>query len=207
MINITDITTHFDLNWSRFKDHIRKLEKTMPKAGGQMFSGWSVQSENGDYRSGWIDGSKYFITDEDNEVIGYNHDQAVSDGYVDSRRHLKITKAAGVDAIRAVITASQLGLQPARARLIQLVPGAKSLWHTDGTPENLILRLHLVIETNPGCWFIHEGGRIHMEEAHAYLVNVNEFHQVVNEGDTNRTHLVVDVFDTKKISKAHYAGV
>lgn len=205
MIQFEDVTHLFKIDWLRFQDHVRKLEAKLPKAGGDLFNGWSVQSASGKYTDGWIDGSRFFKTNEAGEVTGYDTAAAKAAGYFASRFHTKITNAAGLDAIQAIMTASKLGLSPVRARLIQLTPGSKSAWHTDGTADKLILRLHLVVETNPGCWFIHSNGRQHLEGQHAYLLNVNDFHQVVNEGTTNRTHLVVDVTDTKRISKVHHA--
>jgi hypothetical protein len=125
-------------------------------------------------------------------------------GYHPSKDHLTYTNAASPELIRILDKAKELGLTPCRARLIQLVPGAVSDWHTDGTPDKLVLRLHVVIETDPKASFVSDEGPTHLPANHVYLINVNYYHRVENLGESSRTHLVVDVTDTQSVSRVHH---
>ncbi len=96
-----------------------------------------------------------------------------------------------------------LGLFPVRARLTQMSPGDMTEWHIDSLPETQATRLHFVIETNPGVVMLTAEGERHLEQDHVYIFNVNDYHQVKNLGDVPRTHLFMDVYDSRGITKHH----
>lgn len=202
MIKFEDITSLFNPDFDALRAHIRVLEQTLPKAGSEHFNGWTVMGKDGKHTDGWIDGSK-FLKKLPNEKFYWDFQAAHAAGYHPSKDHLLYTNAANPELIRLIEQAKLLGLTPCRARLIQLVPGAVSNWHTDGTPEKLALRLHVVIETNEKASFVSDEGPTHLPADRVYLINVNYYHRVENLGDSSRTHLVVDVTDTHQISKAH----
>jgi hypothetical protein len=46
-----------------------------------------------------------------------------------------------------------------------------------------------------------------MEAGKAYAVWVNQWHQIRNDSDEDRYHLLMDFYDTKKVTKSfHYDG-
>jgi hypothetical protein len=84
-----------------------------------------------------------------------------------------------------------------RVRILKLAPGAKIGEHRDVGLEvaNLAfnrVRLHVPIKTNPGVIFYVGGERFHMAEGGLYYANFSHLHRVVNEGQTERVHLVID---------------
>jgi len=202
MIQFENITELFAPDFDALRAHVRQLEATLPKAGGEMFNGWSVMSRSGSYRDGWVDGSVFMKTLSNGKVY-FDSLGAARAGYHRSSEHLTFTEAASDELRRLIGQATELGFQPCRARLIQLVPGAASNWHTDGSPAKTILRLHIVIETNEQAHFHSEEKATHLPANNVFLINVNYRHMVDNLGDTARTHLVVDVKDTKGVSKVH----
>ncbi len=202
MIQFEDVTDLFTVNFEELRSHLRYLEDNLPKAGGTMFNGWTVTSKGGSYKEAWVDGSAFFKRLPTGKVV-FDPAAAKAAGFHPKEQHVNPTDASSPELMSIISQAKKLGLAPCRARLIQLVPGASSSWHTDGTPENLILRLHVVIQTNPGATFASASGLRHLEQDRIFLINVNDYHSVQNSGPTNRTHLVVDVTDTKKISKVH----
>jgi hypothetical protein len=202
MIKFENLTSLFSVNWEAIKNYIDTELVKYPKAGMGDFTGWSVQSKTGKYTDGWVNGTHYMSFGANGELI-FDKEAATAAGFYPSKFHTEFTDIANDDLKSCIDQLRKLGLSPCRARLTQLVPGAESDWHTDGKPSDKIIRLHFVFETNPDCFFMHEAGKFHMEEKNVYLVNINYHHKVVNLGNTNRTHMIVDVTDTSGISKVH----
>lgn len=202
MIEIENLTHLFNVNWDNIKSYIRTELVKYPKAGMGEFTGWSVTSNTGKYTDGWVNGTHFMTLDLNNELV-IDKEAAIAAGYCPAKFHTKFTDIANDDLKSCINQLSDLGFSPCRARLTQLASGAESDWHTDGKPSDKIIRLHFVFDTNPDCFFIHEKGKFHMEENNVYLVNINYHHKVVNLGITDRTHMIVDVTDTKGISKVH----
>lgn len=70
----------------------------------------------------------------------------------------------------------------------------ESIWHRDAPSEIPFYRLHIPILTNPKCLFVWEEKKLHLEaNGSAYIVCVNKMHKVVNHGDSDRFHLVMDI--------------
>lgn len=201
-IKFEDITHLFSVDFDALRRHVQHLEATLPKAGGAMFNGWTVMSRGGSYKEAWVDGSQFFKKGPTGKLI-FDIVAAHRAGFYPNREHTRYTDASCSELIKLVERAKELGLSPCRARLIQLVPGATSSWHTDGTPDKQVLRLHAVIQTNKDATFTTEGGAQHLEQDKLFLINVNFYHSVQNNGSTPRTHLVIDVTDTRKISRVH----
>jgi hypothetical protein len=202
MIKLENLTHLFTVNWDAIRNYIRTELVKYPKAGSGDFTGWSVTSNTGKYTDGWLNGTHFMSVGLDGEIV-IDKDAALAAGYCSAKFHTQFTDIANADLQSCINQLSNLGLSPCRARLTQLEPGAESDWHTDGKPSDKIIRLHFVFDTNPDCFFIHEAGKSHMEENNVYLININYHHKVVNLGNTNRTHMIVDVTDTKGISKVH----
>lgn len=191
-INITHLFP--DIDYDKLKDQVSHLEHHVPKAGssaGAALSGWAIMGINGKHSDGWA-------------VLGafkhrggtYDPDNAEKIGFFLPHKHKKYTNAASDEYIKLLEAARKLNFNPCRARLIQLMPGRRSSYHTDGPPEILFVRMHVVIKTNPDAVFITEEGETHLPENNIFLVNVNAEHAVANRGLTPRTHLVVDVDDS-----------
>lgn len=184
---------------SHLKEHVLPLE---PERQSDAFGGWSVWSSNGSYRDGWQQGHR---------ILAQNH-------LTEEERRRELTKlglASPLDfrkpteichgyLAEVLKTIDLAGLYPRRARIIQLSPHSSSSWHRDAPDHIYMVRLHIPILTNPGCFFETETERAHLPaDGRAYFLFVNGMHRVVNDGDTPRYHLVVDVNDTKKVTQHH----
>jgi hypothetical protein len=202
MIKFEDVTHLFNPDFDALRDHVRLLEATVPKAGGTMFNGWTVMGKNGKHTDAWVDGSAFVKKLADGRMW-FDYPSALKANYWPNAAHDKFTNASSPELEQLLDKAKNLGLKPCRARLIQLVPGAASSWHSDGLPETLVLRLHVVIESNPLAVFKTAEGATHLPANRVYLINVNDYHSVENHGDSVRTHLVTDVTDSNSISKVH----
>ena len=190
-INITHLFN--DINFDKLRDQVSHLEHHVPKAGpspSAALSGWAIMGINGKHTDGWAVARNYMDRDE------YDPNIAELIGHYPPHLHNKYTNAASDQFIELLEAAHKLGFRPCRARLIQLMPGRKSSYHSDGLPDVLFVRMHVVIRTNPDAMFITEEGETHLPEDNIFLVNVNTKHAVVNRGHTARTHLVVDVTDS-----------
>jgi hypothetical protein len=62
-------------------------------------------------------------------------------------------------------------------------------------------RLHIPLITNKKCVFIADGQHLHMEANKAYIVWTQIWHQIRNDSDQDRFHLLMDIYDTKCITK------
>lgn len=79
-------------------------------------------------------------------------------------------------------------------RFLNLQAGAIIKKHTDAELafEKGEARLHFPIFTNPGVEFYCENERIFLKEGECWYLNANLLHNVSNNGDTDRIHLVID---------------
>lgn len=79
-------------------------------------------------------------------------------------------------------------------RLLRLGPGARIREHRDYKLgyEDGEVRVHVPLTTNPGVEFLLDGRRVEMAPGEAWYLDFNRPHSVVNGGDGERVHLVVD---------------
>lgn len=56
-------------------------------------------------------------------------------------------------------------------------------------------RLHIPLKTNPDCWFFVRGEGWRMLPGEIWEINNIHVHSVVNDGDEDRIHLIVDYYD------------
>lgn len=172
-----------------------------PHMESESFGGWSVLSSNGSYLDGWK-GAEAFkkdfmpgaTIDEKLAAIGakrssaYTHATEICQGYL----------AEVIETIRAV------GLTPMRARISMLKANGKSTIHRDAQDHEYAVRLHVPLITNEKCFFKTEEGAVHLPASgEAFLLRVNRWHQVTNESDSDRIHLIMSVLDKNGFSKFH----
>jgi hypothetical protein len=193
----------WDLNLDvhKLQEHLRNhvLDKEISRQS-TAFGGWSVLSGNGDFKDGWQQGHLLYkegtSEDERKAVLGqiskkfseYTLKTEICTGYL----------ASVIEKVRS------FQLAPSRARIICLTAGQSSSWHRDEASNVYAVRLHIPIETNEFCFFETRDEREHIPaDGSAYFVSVNREHRVVNRGQTDRFHLVMDVRDTVGVSKFH----
>lgn len=84
-------------------------------------------------------------------------------------------------------------------RIINTIPKVRQLGiagHPPGTridlhPDNdEFLKIHIPIITNSDAWFVFEDEKFNMKPGSAYFVNTTLLHGTVNEGTTDRAHLI-----------------
>ena len=139
---------------------------------------------------------------------------------------------AGVDAFqytRAGMTCplirgllESLGTRVYLVRLLRLSPGKLVKYHTDDVvfhDTSRIVRLHLPLVTNKSCvlrfgdplrapkqgynvWDARQVSERHIPEGELWFTNVNALHSVFNGGETDRTHLVMDVEPQPALARA-----
>lgn len=80
------------------------------------------------------------------------------------------------------------------ARFLRLGAGSNIREHRDYRLgyEDGVVRVHIPVQTNPKVEFYLDGQKIDMNEGEAWYLNFNLKHRVVNGGETDRVHLVVD---------------
>jgi hypothetical protein len=202
MIQFEDVTHLFDVDWDKIKAHVRYLEQNVPIAGDALFGGWSILSKTGLHTEGWFHGAAYYRRRPDGTIY-FDAEAARSKGFIPNNEQTEFTNASCPELEHLINQVRNLGFVAYRARIIQIQPGNTSSRHTDGMPDKLVLRLHVIIETNPGAHFITDTEHRHLEEHKIFLINVNEYHRVRNMGDTVRTHLIIEVEDKLGVSKVH----
>ena len=194
------IDLHFDVERLR-QQLVESIFPLLPHMESESFGGWSVLSSNGSYRDGWK-GAEAFkkdfmpgaTIDEKLAAVGakrssaYIHNTEICQGYL----------AEVIDTIRAA------GLTPMRARISMLKANGKSTIHRDAADHEYAVRLHVPIVTNEKCFFKTEEGSVHLPASgDAFLLRVNRWHQVTNESDSDRVHLIMSVVDRNGFSKLH----
>ena len=167
------------------------------------FGGWSITSRTGDWQDGW----DYFQNDEGKELEVFfpknanNYKTLKFFGIAMSTEHNKPTQACVGEFAKIVDQIEALGLTPRRVRVTCLKAGAKSLVHKDAGDNEYMARLHIPLITNDKCRFTSQGQDLYMEAGKAYMVWVNDWHQIRNDSDEDRYHIIMDAYDTKHITK------
>lgn len=88
---------------------------------------------------------------------------------------------------------ASLGEVLGRSRLMRLAPGCEVSLHVDFNYYWVSrVRMHIPLITNPAVRFFCGKEVIHMQAGECWLFDSWRRHRVVNEGDTDRVHLVVD---------------
>lgn len=79
-------------------------------------------------------------------------------------------------------------------RLMRLTAGSVIKEHRDHdlAAETGNVRLHLPVTTNPGVDFLLNGTRAVMQPGELWYLRLADPHSVVNRGDADRVHLVID---------------
>lgn len=86
---------------------------------------------------------------------------------------------------------------PARAMLCLLHPGGKVDQHVDdGRYAYLTDRYHVAVQTNDEAWLQVEGERRSLPLGGVWFFEKHKPHSAGNDGETNRIHLIVDVWRT-----------
>jgi hypothetical protein len=93
------------------------------------------------------------------------------------------------------VISTKLGRHIHTALLIKLPAGKGIPTHVDAAPHfRLYSRIHIPIVTNPGCLFTVGGETKHLERGHMWEIdNDGKRHGVVNRGQEDRVHLLIDV--------------
>lgn len=167
------------------------------------FGGWSILSRNADWRDGW----EVIQTHAGNTLESFFPTQEMitkAYKYFNIAHSLEYDKPTQgyVRYIREIIEQlKEMGLTPRRVRVTCLQPHSKSLVHKDAETTEYMARLHIPLWTNNKCVFICQGEHLHMKEGKATLVWTNLWHQIRNDSDEPRYHILMDVYDTKKITQ------
>ncbi len=168
------------------------------------FGGWSLQSQTGD----WKDGFEFFQNEEGTtleEVFfpkdGNNYTTLKYFNIAHSLEYKNPTQGYKGEIAKVLDQIAEFGLTPRRARVTCLKAGSKSLVHKDGSENDYIARIHIPLITNPQCTFTADGESLYMEPGNIYMVWVNLWHQIRNDSDQDRYHIIMDAYDTKHITK------
>ena len=166
------------------------------------FGGWSITSRLGEWSDGW----DTFQNDGGEKMEVY----LKPENYYAARKFFNIahslehkhpTQAYIGEIAKVVDRMEALGLYPRRVRVTCLKAGSKSLVHSDANENEYAARIHIPLITNDKCVFICDGEHLHMEAGKAYAVWVNRWHQIRNDSDTDRYHIICDFYDTKGVTK------
>ena len=97
----------------------------------------------------------------------------------------------------------QQGSTLGRAFLSRIPPACKiyphvdAPWSPDPAQWSGVTRYGVVIETNPDCLLTAGNHSMHVEEGTMYYFDKSQLHSATNNGTTPRTHLYMDVFESK----------
>jgi len=82
-----------------------------------------------------------------------------------------------------------------RVELIKMNANSRIAKHTDASSMLYIARrIHIPIITNQHVYFTVHDNTINMQEGIAYEINNYLAHEVINDGEQDRVHLIIDLF-------------
>lgn len=189
---------------------IQGEEFEQPHLGYGGFGGYSITSRSGD----WRDGFDFFHSNDDDaamEVFANKHGiqnyQTLKYFNINHSMECDKPTQAYVGEFASIVDQMvALGLTPRRVRVTCLKARSKSLVHSDAGDQDYMARIHIPIISNPKCVFIQAGQHLHMEPGKVYAVWVNQYHQIRNDSDEDRYHLICDFYDTKGVTKSFKYG-
>lgn len=86
------------------------------------------------------------------------------------------------------------GIRLGRCVITRLKPGAKIAPHKDeGAPAEYYQRFHIMLQNAPGSLFDCGDETVYMEPGSAWWFDNQETHAVVNNSDTDRITMIVDI--------------
>jgi len=168
----------------------------------EKFGGWSLQSATGSYLDGF---GKYLTFDENHRTLNDVRTVMKDSGVKSPLAYNKPTEICTGYFAEIIRSLEIKNLVPRRARLMLLDPGGGCKFHRDAPEWLYLVRLHIPIVTNPGCFFEVEGvGKQHLDaDGRAYFIDTTYSHRVSNEGSSRRVHLVVDIYDLDGLTLRH----
>lgn len=192
---------NLDLDIDKLVTHLKECVFQVPKtAQSENFGGWSVLSGDGTVQDGWQPGHLLYRKDLDQSL----RDEVKSRIKTSFRSYTTETPICTGYLLDIINILRQHELEPHRARIICLKAGRSCVWHRDAGDSDYAVRLHIPIITNKGCFFETRDEREHLPaDGSAYFIHVNRDHRVTNEGDEDRHHLVVGIYDHKGVSQFH----
>ena len=187
---------------------IQGEEYETPQYNG--FGGWSLQSRTGD----WKDGFEFFQNEEgttlEDVFFPKDRDNYTTLKYFNiahSMEHKNPTPGNQGEIRKLLDKLDGMGFTTRRARVTCLKAHSKSLVHSDGPEQQYMARIHIPLITDPKCVFKCDGVDLHMEAGKAYIVWVNTWHQIRNDSNIDRYHIIMDAYDTRHITNSfHYDG-
>lgn len=169
------------------------------------FGGWSLLTRTGDWHDGW---EVYHSDDKEtndlffpNGQYNYKAMKFLNVAHDSGLEHDKPTPACVGYIAEVLNDLEQLGFYPRRARVSCLQAHSKSLVHKDSASNNYMARIHIPLITNKKCVHICDGQNLHMPaDGSVYILWVNVWHQIRNDSDEDRYHIIMDAYDTKRIT-------
>ena len=168
------------------------------------FGGWSLLSRTATWTDGWeaiqLESGQTlesFLPTEELIQKAYKHFDIFH-----GLEHDKPTEAYVGEIKKVIDDLRDLGLHPVRARIACLKAHSKSLVHKDSNEKDYMTRIHIPLWTNKKCIHICQGKNLHMPaDGSAWILWTNLWHQIRNDSDEDRYHIIMDAYDTKKITK------
>lgn len=168
------------------------------------FGGWSLLSRQADWRDGWEaiqteqgQTLEQFLPTQELILKAYKHFD-IAHGL----EHDKPTQAYVGEIKKTIDRLRDLGFHPSRARVTCLQAGCKSLVHKDSDSKEYMARIHIPLWTNEQCVHICGGEHLHMPaDGSVYIIWVNDWHQIRNDSDEDRFHIIMDAYDTHHVTK------
>jgi hypothetical protein len=166
------------------------------------FGGWSILSRRGDWCDGWEviqheHGLKLenFLPTQELIIKSYKHFDIAH-----SLEHDRPTQAYVGEIKKVIDQLKDMGFQQ-QSKNHLFTSHSKSLVHQDSASTDYMARIHIPLWTNQKCVHICQGEHLHMPaDGSAYIMWVNLWHQIRNDSDEPRYHIIMDAYDTKKIT-------
>ena len=78
-------------------------------------------------------------------------------------------------------------------RLMKLTPGSEIKEHRDYDLDDGEVRIHIPVFTNEKVSFFVNKKKVEMKEGECWYLRLSDPHRVINEGESDRIHLVMDL--------------
>lgn len=181
---MTKANEHFDFKFVKFYD-IDEIGYSLKEFKNQWLKDTSRQEIHNVHKNTM----SYFIYENSNHSLASNkHTKLVCDN------------ANILNLVTPIIKDLEITYDGkiSQALFIKLPPSAEILPHEDqGTYVEAVRRFHIPIVTNPDVKFNVDGEIKYLKHGECWEINNNKVHHVINKGDEDRIHLMIDIMPNK----------
>lgn len=161
----------FIFNIERLKNDLQKVEKT----------DWVKHPNISAYKGSWLVSSLYSTDGNTKNIVA-----------IENQKYFETPLMKKTEYIKEILEVFNTKIEAVRFMKLKSHSIIKEHCDKGSCFEDGYARIHIPITSNDKVEFILNGEKYKMDLGKCYYIDANNSHSVVNKGDTDRVHLLID---------------